>query len=329
MIFMFFGGFFVPLGIIISFSILIFIRIKFQSNFIEHHQKQLAKLENLRNLNNKSDDCVNLKLNNLNNQCERNCVNKLRSLEMKRRSLCSFDTDAPILRKEDFNFKLSPTRNQIANSNLSIYLSKSGKQLHIYQSAREMRNDYKEKKSVSFNNDSLKSKKLADDATSNKIDENPRNLIERQKLFSSLIKRELKLIKYIFFVLLFYIVAWSPYAMLTIIAQFSTDIENYVTPFTTILTAVFAKTSTVLNPVLYSLNNQHFIEFVRVKIFKQKLNRNSKCNSSFIHSGSPRALKHSYSIIRQSDSVKKHTINNQNNYGVGNQTNNSPKLTTK
>ena len=125
-----------------------------------------------------------------------------------------------------------------------------------------------------------------------------------------MIKRELKLIRYIFFVLLFYVVAWSPYALLTIIAQFSTDIENYVTPFTTVLTAVFAKTSTVLNPILYSLNNQHFIEFVRVKIFKQKITRNSKYTSSFIHSGSPNVLKHSYSVIKQSDSIKKN--NNQN-----------------
>ena len=74
--------------------------------------------------------------------------------------------------------------------------------------------------------------------------------------------------KYICLAIFVYIIAWLPYSILTIYAQFSSNAKEYVTPVTTSMAAVFAKTSCVLNPLLYSYNNREFITFVKTKILK-------------------------------------------------------------
>ena len=92
---------------------------------------------------------------------------------------------------------------------------------------------------------------------------------ERQSYISNVMIRELKLIKYIILVILFYCIAWSPYAILTLVAQFGVNINDYVTPYTTVATAVFAKSSTIFNPLLFSLNNPRFRRFVRAKVMRR------------------------------------------------------------
>ena len=103
-----------------------------------------------------------------------------------------------------------------------------------------------------------------------KLSEMNRQFSHKKRLLTKIVKHEFKIMRYMLFVILFYIIAWSPYAMLTLIAQFSTKVEDYVTPFTTTLIAIFAKTSTVLNPILFSLNNYDFMSFLRLRIFKFK-----------------------------------------------------------
>ena len=154
----------------------------------------------------------------------------------------------------------------------------------------------KPKKSVSFIS------KLNEDTSARQT------FLEQQKLFSGIIKRELKLIKYIFFLVFFYCIAWTPYALLCLIGQFSTDIENLVTPYTTVWSGLFAKLSTIFNPILYTLNNRHFTDFVKEKIFKQKPkkpNRYSLSNRQSFNSGSQNGNQRSGSIVtvKRNDSV--------------------------
>jgi hypothetical protein len=52
--------------------------------------------------------------------------------------------------------------------------------------------------------------------------------------------------------------AWLPYGLISMFAQFSENREQFVTPHTTILPVLFAKTSVVLNPIIYFLKNKNF-----------------------------------------------------------------------
>ena len=74
-------------------------------------------------------------------------------------------------------------------------------------------------------------------------------------------KREMKLIKMVCLLILMYLVAWTPYAVVTLAAQLGSNIENYINPYTTSLPALFAKTSSVYNPLIYTLSNKDFRQF--------------------------------------------------------------------
>ena len=50
--------------------------------------------------------------------------------------------------------------------------------------------------------------------------------------------------------------AWTPYAIVILIAQFGNNIDKYITPYTVSIPALFAKISSVYNPILYTLSNQ-------------------------------------------------------------------------
>ena len=58
-----------------------------------------------------------------------------------------------------------------------------------------------------------------------------------------------------------FVVAWTPYAAVTFAAQFGSNIEAYINPYTTSLPALFAKTSSVYNPLIYTLSNKDFRRF--------------------------------------------------------------------
>ena len=87
-------------------------------------------------------------------------------------------------------------------------------------------------------------------------------------------KREIKLIKMVGIIIFMFIIAWTPYAVVTLAAQLGTNIEAYINPYTTSLPALFAKTSSVYNPLIYSLKNKDFRRFLfgyfhkKIKLFK-------------------------------------------------------------
>ena len=73
-----------------------------------------------------------------------------------------------------------------------------------------------------------------------------------------LVKRELKAFKNILLILFAFCVAWSPYAVLCIYAQFGDNGQKYVNTYTTTLTAYFAKMSSIFNPFIYTLSSSDF-----------------------------------------------------------------------
>ena len=63
-----------------------------------------------------------------------------------------------------------------------------------------------------------------------------------------------------------FVLAWSPYAAVCILAQISSNREEYVTPHTTSLPAMFAKSSAIYNPIIYVFTNRKFQSAVK-KLF--------------------------------------------------------------
>ena len=78
---------------------------------------------------------------------------------------------------------------------------------------------------------------------------------------SAYLKREVKLIKMISLIVLMFVIAWTPYSVVTLAAQLGSNIEGYINPYTTSLPALFAKTSSVYNPLIYTLSNKEFRRF--------------------------------------------------------------------
>ena len=69
-------------------------------------------------------------------------------------------------------------------------------------------------------------------------------------------KRDIKLIKMVCLIVLMFVIAWTPYAVVTFAAQFGSNIEAYINPYTTSLPALFAKASSIYNPLIYTLKNK-------------------------------------------------------------------------
>lgn len=84
---------------------------------------------------------------------------------------------------------------------------------------------------------------------------------------NKIIRNEVKLLKSIILIIFMFCVAWFPYALITLLAQFGSRIENYITPFTTSLPSLFAKLSSVYNPLVFLMLNKKCKKFVMKKLF--------------------------------------------------------------
>lgn len=108
---------------------------------------------------------------------------------------------------------------------------------------------------------------------------------------SKFIKRELKVTRTIIFIMFAFLFAWTPYAAITLFAQYAPEgiVRIVVTPFTASLPALFAKLSSVYNPVLYTLTNKECRNYYRSVLFKSdKKNASESMN-----------LAHDRSIIKR------------------------------
>jgi len=92
-------------------------------------------------------------------------------------------------------------------------------------------------------------------------------------IYSTMLKTnrlETRLIKSIFLIVVTFCIAWTPYALVTLMAQFGSNAQLYINPFTTNLPALFAKLSSVYNPIIYILNNKKYRNLIRESIFSPK-----------------------------------------------------------
>jgi hypothetical protein len=84
---------------------------------------------------------------------------------------------------------------------------------------------------------------------------------------AKLIRNEIRLIKSIILNIVMFCVAWFPYAIITLLAQFGPNIENYINPYSTSLPSLFAKMSSVYNPAIFINLNKKCQNYIK-KIIK-------------------------------------------------------------
>lgn len=66
-----------------------------------------------------------------------------------------------------------------------------------------------------------------------------------------IIQNEIRIIKMLCFMVAMFCIAWLPYAILVLYAQFGSNIQYYVTPYTSNLPGLFAKTSSIYYPIIF------------------------------------------------------------------------------
>ncbi len=86
--------------------------------------------------------------------------------------------------------------------------------------------------------------------------------------------REIKAVRYSILVIVLFCLAWLPYALMTITAQLVThNRHEFINPYTTSLPALFAKLSSICDPLVYTLSNNEYRIFLKkflIKIFSKK-----------------------------------------------------------
>jgi len=76
-------------------------------------------------------------------------------------------------------------------------------------------------------------------------------------------------------VILAFLFAWTPYAIVCTYGQFGSDIEPIIQPLYVAIAACFAKVSSIFNPALYTLCNNQCKSYFIKKFFKRKSLRGS------------------------------------------------------
>ena len=79
---------------------------------------------------------------------------------------------------------------------------------------------------------------------------------DQNKTYKRIVRRETKVMIRIILYFALFCLAWTPYSILVMLGQYSTDISNYVTPFSSSLPIIFAKSSCVYNPIVGFIGNR-------------------------------------------------------------------------
>ena len=86
-----------------------------------------------------------------------------------------------------------------------------------------------------------------------------------------LLEREIKVAKVILIKVIFFCAAWTPYVIVILLTQFGNNIEKYITPKTTSLPSLFAKSSIIFNALIYTLTQKECCSYY-YNLFKTKRN---------------------------------------------------------
>jgi hypothetical protein len=89
---------------------------------------------------------------------------------------------------------------------------------------------------------------------------------------SKLSKQPLKkgLVRSSFLTIVSFGLLWLPYSIMTFITQFSPNRANYITPTSIILPVMIAKSSAVMNPIVYVFSNKTIMSKIKKIIMRKK-----------------------------------------------------------
>lgn len=94
-------------------------------------------------------------------------------------------------------------------------------------------------------------------------------VLTRKSIYCArLVRSELKLTKCIFLSVFFFCITWLPYAIMALYLQFSSDRDSgrFVTPYISSMPILLSKTSAILNPLIFTLNDPKFKTFFENRI---------------------------------------------------------------
>ncbi|KAK9538841.1 hypothetical protein VZT92_003989 [Zoarces viviparus] len=91
-------------------------------------------------------------------------------------------------------------------------------------------------------------------------------------------KREQRVLFMVVIMVICYLLCWLPYGIMALIATFG--LPGLVTPVASIIPSVLAKTSTVINPVIYVFMNKQFYRCFKALLCCQAPRRGSSLKSS-------------------------------------------------
>lgn len=77
------------------------------------------------------------------------------------------------------------------------------------------------------------------------------------------VNMEMRLVKVVLCLILLWLISWTPYAVVALLGLVD---QRYISPTSSMIPALFAKTSSVVNPYLYGLTNPRFKRELRRKI---------------------------------------------------------------
>ena len=83
------------------------------------------------------------------------------------------------------------------------------------------------------------------------------------------LQRELKVAKMVLIKISLFCIAWTPYVVVILCTQFATNIEDYITPQTTSLPSLFAKSSVIFNALVYTLIHKECRTYYFEMIFRK------------------------------------------------------------
>ena len=85
---------------------------------------------------------------------------------------------------------------------------------------------------------------------------------------STIIRRENRVLKTIVMNVACFLIAWLPYTIVVLLAQYSDYTMAYITPYTASSPAIFSKISSFYNPILYTLSNKECLRYYLNKFSK-------------------------------------------------------------
>jgi r-opsin len=87
--------------------------------------------------------------------------------------------------------------------------------------------------------------------------------INKKKRKKPKLVKEISLMRNSILAVFLFALTWTPYIIMSLLAQYSDNSKNYVTPTNNILPIILTKFSAILTPVLYVFTNKDFRKYLK------------------------------------------------------------------